>query len=392
MRVRDAAMKISSKPRPIAQKARVNAQPQTIKVAHVVGQMAVGGMEKLLVEFARHADRSRFELSFVSLGERGPVAAEIEALGWPVVAMGEASGFRPSMIFALAGLFRRGRVDVVHTHNGRPLMYGGPAARVAGARASIHTRHGQQHGASRRELARFRLATRLVDRVVCVSADAMRLAAARGVAVEKLRPVVNGVDLTRFGYAGPRADGPAVMIGRLSPEKDAQNLVRAVALVVAEERRFRLQVAGDGVCMATLVALTRELGLTDHVAFLGEVKDVAALLASASMFVLPSLTEGISLTLLEAMARGLPVVATRVGGTPEVVEDGTSGLLVAAQSPAELSQAMLRVYRQPHRARLMGLAAHHRASALFDVRRMVAEYEELYLECIGEKRADALAA
>jgi glycosyltransferase involved in cell wall biosynthesis len=363
-----------------------------IKVAHVVGQLAVGGMEKLLVEFARHADRSRFELSFVSLGDRGAVADEIEALGYPVVAMGEPSGFRPGIILALSNIFRRGRVDVVHTHNGRPLMYGAPAARVAGVRASIHTRHGQQHGASQRELARFRMATRLVDRVVCVSADAMRLAGSRGVAAEKLRTIPNGIDLSRFGYTGPRADGPAVMVGRLSPEKDAANLIRAMAIVVKEEPKFRLQVAGDGDCMASLVALTRELELTGHVTFLGGVSDVAALLAGASMFVLPSLTEGISLTLLEAMARGLAVVATRVGGTPEVMEDGATGLLVAAQSPAELAQAMLRIYRQPHRARLMGLAAHHRANALFDVRRMVTTYEGIYAECIGARGACAMAA
>ena len=364
-----------------------------IKIAHVVGQMAVGGMEKLLVEFARHADRSQFELSFVSLGDRGTVADEIEALGWPVTAMGEDSGFRPSMVLALSGLFRSKGVDVVHTHNGRPLMHGGPAALLAGVSASIHTRHGQQHGASRRELARFRMASRLVDRVVCVSADAMGLAASRGVARPKLRAIVNGVDLMRFGYVGPCADGPAVMIGRLSPEKDAQNLIRAVALVVAEEPKFRLQVAGDGDCVSLLISLRRELGLSDHVRFLGEVGDVAGVLASASMFVLPSLTEGISLTLLEAMARGLPVVATRVGGTPEVVEDGTSGLLVAPQSPNELAQAMLRVYRQPHRARLMGLAAHHRVAEMFDVRRMVAEYEGVYMECIEQRRgASAMAA
>jgi glycosyltransferase involved in cell wall biosynthesis len=366
--------------------------PQKIRVAHVAGQLAVGGMEKLLVEFARHADRSRFELSFISLGDRGRVAEEIEALGWHVETMGEPRGFRPSMIFRLAALFRRWQVNVVHTHNGRPLMYGGPAARLAGLPGALHTRHGQQHGAGRRELARFRLATRLVGRVVCVSMDSMRLAAASGVAAEKLRTVANGIDLSRFGYTGPQPHGPAVMIGRLSPEKDPYNLIRAAALVIMEEPKFCLQVAGDGACRAPLATLARELGIADSVEFLGEIRDVPALLARASMFVLPSLTEGISLTLLEAMARGLPVVATSVGGTPEVVEDGSSGLLVAAQSPAELAQAMLRVYRHPHRARLMGLAAHHRVTAHFDVRRMVAEYEELYQECLSRPRIGALAA
>jgi glycosyltransferase involved in cell wall biosynthesis len=363
-----------------------------IRVAHVVGQLAVGGMEKLLVEFARHTDRSRFELSFISLGDCGCVAEEIEALGWQVATMGKLAGLRPSIIFKLATLFRRWRVDVVHMHNGRPLMYGGPAARLAGVTASLHTRHGQQHGASKRELTRFRLATRLVDRVVCVSADSMQLAAARGVAVEKLRTVANGIDVSRFGYAGPRADGPAVMIGRLSPEKGVDDLLRAAALVVKEVPTFKLQLAGDGICMPSLVALARELGLAERVEFLGEVHDVPALLARASMFVLPSLTEGISLTLLEAMGRGLPVVATRVGGTPEVVEDGTSGLLVAAQSPIELAQALLRVYRHPQRARLMGLAAADRVREQFDVRRMVAEYEGLYLECTGRRRIGAMAA
>jgi glycosyltransferase involved in cell wall biosynthesis len=349
-------------------------------------------MEKLLVEFARHADRSRFELSFISLGGRGRVAEEIEALGWPVQAIDEPAGIRPGMIVRLASIFRRGRVDVVHTHNGRPLIYGAPAARLAGVAASLHTRHGQQHGASRREVAQFRLATRLVDRVVCVSADSMLLAASRGVAVEKLRTITNGIDLSRFAYTGPRSDAPAVMVGRLSEEKGADTLLRAVALVVNEEPRFRLHVAGDGACTPSLVALARELKVTDQVKFLGEVRDVPALLAQASMFVLPSLTEGISLTLLEAMARGLPVVATCVGGTPEVVEDGVSGLLVSPRSPADLAQAMLRVYRQPHRARLMGLAAHQRVAAHFDVRRMVAEYQGLYLECLSRRRAGALAA
>jgi len=181
------------------------------------------------------------------------------------------------------------------------------------------------------------------------------------------------------------------MVGRLSAEKDVQNLIRAMALVVNEEPQFQLQVAGDGACMASLIALAHALRLTDHVQFLGPVADVAAVLAGASMFVLPSLTEGISLTLLEAMSQGLPAVATRVGGTPEVVEDGTTGLLVPAGSPGELGQAMLQVYRQPHRARLMGLAAHHRAKARFDVRRMVTQYEAVYLECMDQRRG-ALAA
>jgi glycosyltransferase involved in cell wall biosynthesis len=182
------------------------------------------------------------------------------------------------------------------------------------------------------------------------------------------------------------------MIGRLSPEKDPHNLVRAAAIACAAEPGFRLDIAGAGKCMTSLVALTRELGLDSRVRFHGEVRDVPSLLAGASQFVLPSLSEGISLSLLEAMARGLPVVATRVGGTPEVIEDGVSGLLVPAGAPDDLARAMLQIYRDPAAARAMGVAAHERVRRHFDVRRMVADYQALYVECGATRRARGRAA
>src|SRR5437899_5877926 len=102
-----------------------------ISVVHVVGQLDMGGMEKILVEFARHADRERFSLHFVSMGRRGILADEIEALGWPVTSLGVGTGLKPWLMVRLARLFRRLRADIVHTHNTRPLMYAGPAARLA---------------------------------------------------------------------------------------------------------------------------------------------------------------------------------------------------------------------------------------------------------------------
>ena len=130
---------------------------------------------------------------------------------------------------------------------------------------------------------------------------------------------------------------------------------------------------------------TRSLGLEGCVRYLGEVRDVAEVLGRASMFVLPSKTEGISLTLLEAMSRGLPVIATRVGGTIEVIEEGNSGLMVAAKSPAELAAAMLHVYRDPAQAAEMGRAAHERITADFDVRSMVKKYEACYFDCLHRR-------
>ncbi len=351
-----------------------------LRVVHVASQMVTGGMEKLLVEFARHADRSRFDLRFVALGTRGSPADDIERCGWPVTTLQEAPGLRPLLVFRLAGLLKGWGADVVHAHNSKPLIYAGTAGRLLGVRRVIFTRHGQRFGASRHETLLFRLATRTADRVVCVSHDAARISYEEGIAPNKVTTIWNGIDVARFGYLGPRDGGLAVMVGRLSAEKDVATLIHAASIVVREYPAFRLEIAGDGPCSSELECLVARIGLGDHVRLLGEVRDVPNLLGRASLFVLPSLTEGISLTLLEAMARGLPVVATRVGGNPEVVDEGRTGLLVPERSPAELAGAILRLLRDPEMGRRMGLEGRHRVEQYFDVRRMVAQYERLYLE------------
>jgi len=150
--------------------------------------------------------------------------------------------------------------------------------------------------------------------------------------------------------------------------------------VVHEEADLRVEVAGGGPCLEDLKRLVVELGIAERVTFLGEVRDVPAVLARARLFVLPSRSEGIPLTVLEAMARGLPVVATRVGGLPEVVVEGKTGYLVPPADPAALAEAILTVWRDPGGGRAMGRTGRQRAEDRFNVRRMVADYETLYLE------------
>jgi glycosyltransferase involved in cell wall biosynthesis len=354
--------------------------PRPIRVLHVVSQLSVGGMEKLLLEFAGCADRDSFALRFLSLGAGGALAKELRDAGHPVTALQEPSGLRPGLILRLAGFFRGWGIDVVHTHNTGPLLYAGPAARLARVPVLLHTRHGQRYYASRRETAAFRWTSRLADCVVCVSKDSAELSAQEGVSAAKIRTIWNGIDVRRFSYRGPSPGGPAVMVGRLSPEKDVGNLLEAVAIVVKREPGFRVEIAGNGPCAEQLKQRAVGLGLSAQVRFLGEVQDVPALLAGASMFVLPSLTEGVSLTLLEAMARGLPIVATRVGGNAEVVSDGETGLLVPARSPDQLAAAMLKLRGDPAAAERMARAGRQRVEQHFDARRMVGDYENLYRE------------
>jgi len=352
---------------------------ERLRVAHVTLGLDMGGQERLLVEFARHADRKRFDLTFVSLSGRGKLSDALEDCGWQVVAMDERPGLRPAISWRLSRLLRRQKIDVLHTHDDRPLLYGGPAARMARVLRHIHTHHhGYLPDVSRRRMMLVRLATKLPDVFVCVSEDSARFLQQQRWISRSSTTVRNGIDLRSFPYQRPREQGPAVTVARLSPEKDIANLLRAVALFAESKPDFCLEIAGDGPCRKELEALAADLKVMCHVRFLGEVRDVAGLLGRARLFVLPSQTEGISLTILEAMARGLPVVATRVGGNPEVVVDGVSGILVPPRDPAALANGLKQLWGHTDEAAAMGLAGRRRVETHFDIRQMVAAYEDLY--------------
>ncbi len=353
-------------------------RPSPLRVAHVALQLDTGGMERLLVEFARHHDRRLVEPIVVALGERGAVADEIEACGVRVVTLGMRPGLRPAAIWRIARWLRNDGIDLVHTHNTKPLLYAGPAAQWAGVRAVIHTRHGQRFAAKGRQTMLFRLASRCADRMVCVSADGADLCLREGIDASALSVVRNGVDCDRFEARGGDPAGPLLFVGRLSPEKDIPTLIEAMAILRRDDPRVSLLIAGGGACAEEIAALVRVRGLADRVQLLGPVSDVAALHRRARCFVLPSRTEGMPLTVIEAMASGLPVVATRVGGTPEVVEEGVTGILVPPGNAPELAAALRRMAADPERSRTMGLAGAQRARERFDARVMVRAYEQLY--------------
>jgi len=353
-------------------------KPQRLRLVHLSQGLDMGGLEKLLVEFARHADRDRFDLRFVSLSDKGEIAREIEELGWPVEALDTPTGLKPTLVYRLARLLRRWKTDVLHTHNNRPLVYSALAARLGGVKRFIHTRHGQSFGSTPRQVRLVSLAARYVDAFACVSQDSARLSGKQQVPARLIHCVHNGIDTRRFAALPVRDDGPAVIVARLSPEKDIATLLRATALAVRQDATFRLEIAGDGPCRPELERLALELNLGKSVRFLGMVNDIAGLLARASFFVLSSISEGVSLTLLEAMARGLPVAATAVGGNPEVVAEGETGLLTPARDPARMAQAMLALHRDRALRARMGDAARRRVEAHFDIRGMVSRYEALY--------------
>lgn len=350
-----------------------------IRVCHVSVGLRTGGLERLLVDFARYHDASRFELTFVALDRIGHPAEEIRDLGCNVVVIPEF-GKSWSQLKGMWSLFRERNIDVVHTHNAHPHFWGTCAAWTAGVPVTITTRHGQRFGQSLSGRMKFWLAGQFVDRVVTVSEDAARLCLAEDrLSNKRVRTIWNGIDPQKFVYRGPSDEPRCISVARLSAEKDFPTLLKGIAIAKEKVTGLRLSLVGDGAERPKLERLSEEMGLTRCVEFLGERSDIPELLAKSGFFVGSSLTEGISLTLLEAMAVGLPVLATSVGGNPEVVVEGETGMLVPSQSPEQLAEGIVRMCERRSEWKQMGERGRDRVEEHFDVRRMVANYEDEYL-------------
>lgn len=353
-----------------------------LRVCHVSLTLKTGGLERLLADLARHHDPAACQMEFIAMREVGRFADVIRAAGCRVHAFSPAG--RLGQLKQLLQVFRDGEFDVVHTHNTYPHLYATLAARWAKVPVVVQTRHGQRAGHGWKSRLQYRWASKLVDRIIPVSHDAADLTVRQdGVPAEKVQTIWNGIDVHDFDFRGPGAQPVAVSVARLSPEKDFPTLLQAMKLAHAQVPELKLRLVGDGPERGKLESLTRDLGLTGCVQFFGDCRDVPEQLAQSAMFVSSSLTEGISLTLLEAMAVGLPVIATSVGGNPEIVVHGETGQLVPPRNPEKLAEALVTLSRRPDLWRQQGQAGRERVEAHFDVRRMVADYQDLYAQLVA---------
>lgn len=359
-----------------------------IRVVHLVSTLQIGGLEKVVLDLARCADRDRFALHVLCLDDLGELAAQFDPLGVPVELLDCSRLRKTQAVLRVHQRLRELRPEVLHTHNPRPHILGVSAARMAGVPVVVHTKHGRNDPGRWRTVALNRIAAQFSDRVIAVSNDAAAVAREiEGVPMRKVQVIHNGIDLARFPSAPERVGNRRVVhVARLNPIKDQATLLRATRIVADAMPDMRLDIVGDGPSRTDLETLTDKLALRDQVRFLGFRSDVSELLSGADLFVLSSRSEGISLTLLEAMATGLPIVATEVGGNREVVVPGETGLLVPPQTPTAMAAAMRELLSQPGIARRMGNAGRRRAEDEFDLRRVVARYEELYLSLLHRKR------
>ncbi len=353
---------------------------------HVVHTLQTGGMEMGVVKLANGLDAARIRSSICSTTPAGEIKLLISPVV-PVIELARRAGADVRLIAALSRVFRLHRPDIVHTHAWGTLFEGLIAARVAGVPAVVHGEHGTlQLKAHQRWLQRLGWSS--VTRVLSVSSVlAARMSDGTGFPLSRITVLRNGVSLTDFraGHDTRVRESlglaPSALvigtIGRLVPVKDHAMLVAAAGLLRAAGVEVTVVIAGDGPLGESLRAQAQTLGV--DLRLLGYRTDIASVMRGLDVFVSSSVSEGLSNTILEAMAAARPVVATRVGGTEEMVVDGVTGILVRPGDPAAMSRALQQVLAAPDRGAAMGAAGRSKVEQEFTLESMMRRYEDLYL-------------
>jgi glycosyltransferase involved in cell wall biosynthesis len=340
-------------------------------------------------------DRKRFRMVFGTLGPMDPrVRAHMESHDVECLDCAcRARSDYPQGLVRLVRFLRRRRVDILHTHLFDPSVVGLVAGRLSGTPVRVVTRHySDYHTRINRPLhvGLDRLCTRLSHRVIAVSQHtADHLVQIEGVPPEKVAVVLNGIDFDRIrvspsgpdrvrrelGLGGRRV---ILMAARLHPEKGYDHLIRAVPAMAARVPALSVLVAGTGPLEERYRTLAAGLGCSDSIRFLGFRQDLPDLMAACDVLVLPSRAEAFGLVAAEALYLGVPVVASRVGGIPEIVDDGLDGLLVPPGDEGELASALVRVLTDPTLHRRLAGAGRAKIAARFSFENMVRQYESIY--------------
>jgi len=367
-----------------------------IRVLEVLASLKRAGAERIAVSLACRLDPRRFETGVVSLfdafsGGLEPVLAEAGIETWH---LGKHSGLDPRMVARLFRVMRAFRPAVVHTHS-YVLRYSLPAGLAARAGAMVHT----VHNLAAKEVD---LAGRLIHRVAfrrrvaaVVVGEQMRRSFRELYGVEPAAVIPNGIDSGAFRSPGARrqwrrengfveGDFLIASVARLEPQKNPLGLIESFAQAFGGDPRWRLLLAGDGSLRETAREYSTRRGVAERVHFLGVRADVAGMLAACDLFALSSYWEGSPLAVMEAMAAGLPVVATAVGSVPELVADGETGLLVPPGEERAFAAALRSLACDPGRRRELADAAVRHAAA-FSVDAMVASYAGLFESLAGTK-------
>jgi len=373
---------------------------RTIKILHLRDTYEIGGPGKTILETFRAIDRERFRLHlgvFVEHGDSGdsPFTIEARRLGFPVHFVRGRHSYDPTMIRNVCNLVKALQIDIVHAHEVKSDVIAYLASRFCPV-AIMTTLHGWI-GNGLKDQALIALDKRIVrkfDRVIAVSRQIERELLVAGVSKENLRLLHNAIVVEKYQRTGIRGalhevlgrhvDRPVIAsVGRLSAEKGHADLIDAISLVKQSGHIVSLVVIGDGPERPKLVRQIQLLGLEEVVHMLGYIQAPQRLLEEVDLMVLPSHTEGLPNAALEALLMEVPVLATRVGGTPEVITDGETGRLVSPHSPHDLAAGILEFLNSPELWKQMALRGRDVVKTCFDFQARTRRLEAIYSQALG---------
>jgi glycosyltransferase involved in cell wall biosynthesis len=369
-------------------------QSRKIKVLHLITSLEVGGAQHGLLLGLPRFDPDRYEHVICSVMGRMQMAAQFRKAGIEVHTLGLHRKTDLSVVLRLRALLKQLRPDVLHAY----LLHSNVLGRIVGRLVGIPVIIG-----SERTIGQAGRLGRLVTRLTNPLTDAVEVnseTGARaiehnlGVPPDKIEIVNSGVDLDAFGGSLKRTEIRAELglahdqhlvlyVGRLRPVKGVEYGIRAFASAVNSHPKMHMALAGEGEQLAYLKNLATELGVQEKITFLGVRNDLPGLFSAADSVLMPSLTEGLPRTAIEAMAAGKPVIATRVGGTPEAIIDGETGTLVPPMDVEAMAAALIELVRDTGLGARLGSAGRQRAEQNYSVDNYVARLDGLYRQLLG---------
>ncbi|MCD6219722.1 GT4 family glycosyltransferase PelF, partial [Candidatus Calescamantes bacterium] len=371
------------------------------KVLRVLPSLEMGGVEKTLISLLPHLEEKGFTVKVCTLYRKDILAKELEKIGIPVINIGMRARIDIDLkylrgIFHLAEFIRKEKFHIVHTHLYRANTPGRIAAILARVPIIIANEHNVDSWKrfSQRRMDRF--LAKFTDKIIVVSNEVKKFYVNEvGIPDDKLEVIYNGVDLKRFEKdfdkkkkrkeLGLPLSSPLVgTIGRLQLQKDHKTFLKASSLILKKFPKVHFLIVGGGSLRKELENFTRNLKIEKNVHFLGERKDIEEILPLMDIFVLTSKREGFPITVLEAMACSIPVVATSVGGTPELIEEGKTGFLIPPENPHILSEAIINLLKNEELGKEMGKYGKERVKS-FSIEKMVEKTEFLYDKLLQTK-------
>lgn len=361
-----------------------------IQIMQLGVSLCVGGSEKLAASIGQSLDPQRFDVCFAATGIDGLVGETLREQGFVADAFNRSDGFDRRLFRQIWTVIRRQKVQIVQSHHLSSLIYGGLPARLAGAKL-VHTEHETKtYERSPRNLRWLRALRGLVHRFVAIdSSVAEYLIDQAHVPRDRVAVIPNGIDLTRFhpkeNLRNP--DDPFIVgwVGRLDPPKRPDLFIDAVKDLVEEFPNVRGMIVGPGSLFGEVTQHVERVGMKDRISVLGGRGDIDQQLQKMDCYVLCSDAEGLPISLVEAMASGLPCIASAVGAVSTVLAHGTNGLVLTENSPQSLLALLRQIVQNPQQAAEMGQAARQTALQRFDLSITVEQYSRLFSELVRQR-------